>query len=383
MRADGYLTAITDPAGNSHSFTYSGNGLLESFTDKRGNTSLYTYNDLGRLVGAKDAAGGAKSLARTETDNGYTTTFTTAENRTTSYLTEYLPTGEERRLNTSPDGTKNEVLIDTGGGRTITNTDGVITSLKEGPDPRFGMLAPAMKNLSTVTPQGLTSSISSERSANLADPNDPFSLISLAETTTVNGNAYTSLYDAATLQYTATSPEGRQTVNKLDPSGKVVEQRLGTLLPATYEYDVRGRIQRLFWGARNAQFSYDVSGNLASITDALNRTNSFEYDGLGRITRQILPDGRSVGFAYDAADNIVAVTPPGRPDHLFGFGPVNQMTEYDPPAVGSGVVNTLYSYNLDRQLTRVDRPDGASIRYNYGTTNGRLESILTPNGGQP
>jgi len=37
----------------------------------------------------------------------------------------------------------------------------------------------------------------------------------------------------------------------------------------------------------------------------------------GRVTRQTWHDGRSVGYQYDPAGNLTAITPPGREAHIF------------------------------------------------------------------
>ena len=38
-------------------------------------------------------------------------------------------------------------------------------------------------------------------------------------------------------------------------------------------------------------------------------------DAAGRIIQQTLPDGREIGSAYDANDNLTGLTPPGQPTH--------------------------------------------------------------------
>ncbi|OQW88254.1 MAG: hypothetical protein BWK78_08470 [Thiotrichaceae bacterium IS1] len=43
---------------------------------------------------------------------------------------------------------------------------------------------------------------------------------------------------------------------------------------------------------------------------------------------------------------------------------------------------TVYAYNLDKQLTQVTRPDGQLVKFNYGASTGRLESLTTPLGTQ-
>jgi len=43
----------------------------------------------------------------------------------------------------------------------------------------------------------------------------------------------------------------------------------------------------------------DASGNVASVADALNRSISFAYDVMGRVTNQTLPDGGTLSYTYD------------------------------------------------------------------------------------
>lgn len=61
----------------------------------------------------------------------------------------------------------------------------------------------------------------------------------------------------------------------------------------------------------------------------------------------MLPDGREVGYGYDAAGNLASVTPSGRPTHTFSYSAVNLATEYRPPSVGAGDPATWFSYDLD------------------------------------
>jgi YD repeat-containing protein len=74
-----------------------------------------------------------------------------------------------------------------------------------------------------------------------------------------------------------------------------------------------------------------------------------------------------------------SITPPGRSAHLFGFTPVDETASYTPPDLGLGSTASSYEYNLDRQLTKVIRPDGQTIVMGYDTA-GRLGTITTPTG---
>src|SRR5262249_27285504 len=131
------------------------------------------------------------------------------------------------------------------------------------------------------------------------------------------------------------------------------------------------------------------------------RVIGFIYDPAGRVTTQTLPDGREIQYTYDANGNLATLTPPGRPSHGFAYTPVNLNDEYIPPDVGAGTNHTLYTYNADKQLTLVTRPDGKTVSldydsvgrlrtqtitrgqttYVYDTTTGNLTMITAPDGG--
>ncbi|MFZ6028030.1 MAG: RHS repeat-associated core domain-containing protein, partial [Chloroflexota bacterium] len=54
--------------------------------------------------------------------------------------------------------------------------------------------------------------------------------------------------------------------------------------------------------------SYDDQGNLLSRTDQLGQTTSYTYNGLGRITSIIDPQGAAAAFTYDANGNLLTAT---------------------------------------------------------------------------
>src|SRR5207245_9333625 len=101
---------------------------------------------------------------------------------------------------------------------------------------------------------------------------------------------------------------------------------------------------------------------LTSILGPLSRNVGFAYDVAGRITTQTLPDLRQIGYGYDANGNVTSITPPGRSSHSFAYTPVDLESNYNPPSPlggegGGEGLTTSYTYNLDRHLTLVTRPD--------------------------
>ena len=159
LDANGYLSGITNPAGETTSFQYTSDGLMTRMTTPRGHSYNFTYDALGRLVRDDDPAGGYQTLARTELENGYEVTRTTALGRTTTYRVENLSTGDKQMTNTFPDGTQTTSLSKTDGTQTTTTSDGTVTTVQQGPDPRFGMQSPNLKSMTVQTPGGLNYSL--------------------------------------------------------------------------------------------------------------------------------------------------------------------------------------------------------------------------------
>jgi RHS repeat-associated protein len=383
LDGNAYLASIADPAGNVTQGTYSSEGLLQTFADPRGNVSRFTYDTAGRVTRDEDAAGGVKALASTTTTSSTTTTMTTALNRVSTYLVETLPSGSTHRVDTAPDGTRTDLLIGTDASRTTTAPDGTVTTLLPAPDPRFGMQAPLPSSLTIRAPSGLTSTLMTSRTATLSDPNNLLSLITQTDTVALNGRTGTSTYTAATKTFTDTSPAGRQVTSTLDPQGRVLTTQVTGLAPITFAYDPRGRLSTMTQGtgtsARPSTFAYNPQGFLASLMDPLSRTVNFAYDPAGRVTTQTLPDGRVIQTSYDANGNVASITPPSRPAHAFTYTPVDLEATYTPPDLGIGTVATTYTYNADRQLTQVTRPDGQSLTLGYDT-GGRLATLTAPTG---
>ncbi|MGH8601538.1 MAG: RHS repeat domain-containing protein, partial [Gammaproteobacteria bacterium] len=225
------------------------------------------------------------------------------------------------------------------------------------------------------------------RTATVTDPDDPFSLILLTDTVTVNGKVYKRSYDAATKTWMKISPEGRQSTTLIDPQGRPLTRHTMGLEPVHYQYDNHGRLTEATTGqgaeTRTTSIRYyqdgPNKGYVQTLTDALGRTVEYDYDLAGRVVQQALPDGREIAYGYDANGNVTEIVPPDQPPHCFDYTPLDQEQEYTPPELGDGDPATRYRYNLDKQLTSITRPDGQTVEMSY-TSGGQLEVLRLPNG---
>jgi RHS repeat-associated protein len=380
---NGYLSKVTDPIGNAVQLSVSAQGLLNSLTDARGNLHAFSYDTVGRLTNDQEPDGGAKTLARTDTQNGYQVNVTTALGHTTTYAVARLSTGAVQRTVTFPDGTQAVSVTGTDGSTTLSARDGTVTTIFLGSDPRFGMLAPLTASRTVTTPGGLTSTTTESRAATLTDPSDPFSLTQQTDTVVLNGRTYTRVYDAGSRTFTMTSPTGRKVTTTTDIRGRAVLAQDGNLAPVAFTYDAHGRLATVTQGsgpsARTTTFGYDSEGNLATVTDPLQRVTSFAYDGIGRPLLETLPDGKIVAFGYDPNSNVTSITPPGRSAHAFAYTSRDRLASYIPPDVGIGNTTTDYTYNPDRQVTEISRPESLKLDFSYDPA-GRLGTATIPTG---
>jgi RHS repeat-associated protein len=377
LDASGFLASVTMPADETTHLESTSDGLLTGMTTPRGHPFSFEYDESGQLTRDNDPAGGFKKLTEATRSAGYTVSVETALDRTTRYAVDRLPIGSTHRVTTDPAGLQETLVRGTDDTWVTTYPDGSQQSTTLGPDPRFLMQAPIANDSTFTTPGGLTYHLAEDRTANLTDPQDPLSLTSLTDRTTINGRVYASSFDAATRRITQTSPEGRQVVTSVDAQGRPLEVQVGGLQPVTLSYDTRGRLKTASQGSRTIQLTYNGAGFADSVTDPNDRTTTFDYDPDGRAVSQTLPGARTIGFAYDANGNLTRLTPPGRPAHTFDYTSVDLTSLYVPPDVGAGTNQSDYRYNLDRQPTDEDRPDGTSLTVSYDAA-GRIDGLTMP-----
>jgi RHS repeat-associated protein len=379
VNGSGYLASIKNPANETVELAYGAGGLLTGYTTPRGQTYIFAYDALGRLAQHIDPAGATRTLARVEAGLVYSVTLTTAMGRTYTYgLTDRL-TGAQDRVNSLPGGLHETQTRDLDLTFDQELANGTEIVVEPGIDPRWGLLTEVAGSAVISTPAGLRATIGVTRMATLTESANPFSLSILTEVVAFNGRSYASTYTAATQTLSETTPAGRLMTTTLDALGRPLLETTSGLLPIQYTYDGDGRVSAIMQGSRVFSVTYNAQGYPATFRDALGRTMGYAYDASGRTTAQTLPDGRVIAYTYDANSNLTGVTPPGKPTHNFSYSVVDARTSYAAPVVGEVVTPTLYSYDLDQQMTQVTRPDGKTLVYGYDGA-GRLSSVTTAAG---
>ncbi|NJL26928.1 MAG: hypothetical protein HC897_03105 [Thermoanaerobaculia bacterium] len=387
LDADGYVRSLSDASGlQTFQMSYR-DGLLETFTDPRGNTSTKLYDRKGRLVQSTDPAGGFKHIGRVSRpgSHDYEVTVSTALGRRRTHA---VSTGRslELRRDVEAMGSGELVIREerrfSNGDRRVAYPDGTVTLTTRGPSGSWASQGRQVEQRRISTPAGRSQLLTTERSVELADPEDPFSLLSEQSTVTINGRSFTRSHDAARQESVWTTPENRRVVVNTDELGRVTKSQVGDAPPMEFFFDAEGRLAEISQGEgvdrRARQFSYNAEGRLATATDPLGRVVQYDYDALGQVIQRTLPSGRVTSYARDASGNLIGVTPPGRSSHGFQYDSRDLPQGYAPPlAVSPSALG--YVYDLDRDLLRVQRPDGTTLDFSYDP-GGRLTAVTGPSG---
>ncbi len=383
----GFLHEVRNPNDETWTLGCNSGGLLESFQNPRAMMWRYGYGSDGRLETERDSTQAEQHLELLS--DGFTreVEHTSAEGRTTLFTVQQMVEGLKRHVVRGPDGVADSTRVAFG----RTAPYGQINSFYHGEkdsvtilpvrDKRLGWFAPVESVTVVKLPEtGLTLTLT--RSRGFAPESYDSPTNEWTETTTLNGNRWLSSYETAQRRYTWRSPLERTTTVDLDAAGRPSLLAAPGVAPVRLAYHSNGKLQVVQQGDRGWRYSYDVLGNLTSISDTLDHVTSFlDYDAAGRPHRQDLPGNRTVFYHYDANGNLDSLTTPGGYGHGFGYTPRDEIDRYSPPpADGAMEPSTRFTYDLDRALNRVDRPGGSLARFVYGATTGQLDSVSLDRG---
>ena len=250
------------------------------------------------------------------------------------------------------------------------NPDGTSVTSTQSPDPRWGMQAPYISDQSVNLPDGTNSHTTRSINAQLTYPNDPISLLTLGETTTLNGDQFASDYNGVTRSVTSLSPMGKQTYTQLDAQGRVTSVVVPGQDNITYTYDSRGLMTQMSQGSQSKTYVYDSRLNLVQESDNAGNTVNYNYDADNRVYSMTVPGGRTYQFSYDPNGNCTSLKTPYYNLHGFEYDSAGRVTKYTPP----GSTPYTYQYNDDGQMTGQTLPSGQTQTIGYDN-GGRVTSL--------
>jgi RHS repeat-associated protein len=379
LNSSNLISSVSNPNSEIYSFTYkSGTDLLETFMRPGGQANTFLYSGTGRLTKDEGQGGNFWSLVEELNTTERKVTMSSKMGLATVYKSR-VSGGDSIRHVTEPSGFTRESrskYLRTGS-LDSSPVEGVDTTTTS--DDRVPTIS---RPASTIVTKNSIASTTSFNRTYTSLTSSLFTFGSMTNTQAVSGRITTSVYTTSNKTAVTTTPMGATATSIIDNYERPVSSRIGSDTPWTYTYDSAGRLTQVIQGTYNSVTNtYNTAGLIDTSTNARSETTSYTYDLAGRVTQVTRPDTKVIGFAYDANGNIIGVTPPSRLQHIFEFNAMELMSKYDPPALtGVTVKETLYSYNLDKQLTSIVRPDTQSAAFTYGSTTGLLNQITLARG---
>ena len=363
----GFLTSVTQPIiGTTAYSNFDALGNPQTVTDPNGNSTTYTYDTSGRVStvkapgdtnatqyfyvagGCGQSCGGANKIDHITLPEGNTIWYTYDSMGKLSSIKDSL----NNTINYTYDSEGNkltEQIKDSGG------------SLQKTLSYQYDALNRLTK---TINPDNAFSQYTYDALGNRKTAKD------------TNGGTTAYNYDALSRLVsviqpgTVTTQYGYSTNNNLT---SVTDANNNT---TTYKYDDKGRVYQVISpDTGTTTYSYDPAGNMISKTDAKGVTISYVYDALNRLTKIDFPTDTDIVYVYDTC-----VNGKGR---LCSMTDASGTTAYEYSAKGqvkketktidSIQYVTQYTYDQNGNLKTMTYPSGRVITYNY--SHGQVVSV--------
>ncbi|NUT32681.1 MAG: Teneurin-1, partial [Hamadaea sp.] len=149
-------------------------------------------------------------------------------------------------------------------------------------------------------------------------------------------------------------PDGAVTVITRDAAGRPVSTRLPSYTPPGGTAITGATVSRTF----------DGSGNITSLTDALGKVTGYTYDQFGRLVKAVEANGAASTYAYDLNDDLLkTVNPLGAYAQSTYDYLGRKVTDSVFERAGSSTFTTSYAYSSAGFLQKVTQPSGSHVSY--------------------
>ncbi|MGC1378977.1 MAG: DUF6531 domain-containing protein, partial [Anaerolineales bacterium] len=377
------LLQITDPLAHTTTYTYDAIGEALSITDANHHTTSFTYTARGNLKRSTYADG---SFSRRAYDgNGNLLSFIDQAGNTTGYAYDAA-----NQLLSVTDALTHTTSYDYDAvGNLVSITDAKRHSTGFAYD---ALNRPTRKTWASGSFETLAYDLNGNITANrLADGNiNTYSYNALNQLTQIN------YFDGQTNQFTYTPGGLRQTAT--DSRGAVrydydqrsrltqITQPDGQAL--AYTYDDADNRRSLTTAAGAVRYDYDNANRLISVTDPANAVTTFDYDALGLRSQEVLPNGVSIDYTYDALNRLTDIDQHKDAallaSYAYTFDPVGNRLSVTEASGNS----THWTYDDAYRLLSETRKDSsntvtARTAFTYDPVGNRLSQQITVDGGQP
>lgn len=336
----GQLESITDPLKRTWSYGYDSFGNLTGEVDPLGNERTWTYDEDSRLMATVSPRGNLEGAEPSEFES----------------TVERDPQGQVLKA-TNPLGQSTEYTYD-GNGNVLTATD-------------------AKGNTTKYTYNGFNQRTKVEKpsGAVLETGYDGAGLV----TSQADGNKSTTTYVRNVLGQPVEVIDslGRKTTAEFDEVGNPVATVDAAERETVFTYDTADRLTEIDYSAEempDVEFEYDIDGNVTTIVDGTGES-SFDYDGLGRLTRTENGHGDIVEYQYDIADQLTGLVYPNGKSVSRAYDPAGRLESVTDWLGGT----TSFLYDADSNLEQITFPTASDNvdEYTYNRASRMTSATFT------
>ncbi|MFB7718427.1 DUF6531 domain-containing protein [Nocardia sp. NPDC056100] len=338
---NGNLIAVVDPSGARTAYSYHRCGAIATITEPNGATTQITVNSAGLPIRAIDPLGAETTVEHD--DFGRTIRVTDAIGEQIHYR---WSSNSQLLQRITADGKGDRWTYD-GEGNVLTHTNpaGSTTRSTYG---AFDLLA------SRIDPNGAVTTYTWDTERRLSAVTNP------------NGETWHYTYDSAGRLALETDFAGATTCYERDSAGRTISitpatgvtryhghDVLGRLTTITtdagdwieYTHDTSGRLLRATNGhsenlSHTLEFTYTLTGQLASQQLDDQPAMRFDHDVLGRRVRRTTPSGAETRWYYDYSGRTSGLSADGH-DINFTYDPTGRLARWQ---LGEVAVDSIYDH---------------------------------------
>lgn len=341
----GKLTSIADAKGNQITVNYNANNLISSIADWSGRTIQYIYDADGNLLTVKDPNENVTSY--TYDANFKLTSITDRNNQlvlTNTYTDEAKIATQNNAANITNTYSYDKV------NRVITVTDNQTTSRiqKTTYDTKARILEQTDPLLKTIKYTYGTE----------------FAPLTIIDK---NGNTMTNTYDTNGNLTSVTYPDLKKVIYQYDSKNRltnITDVRYGvTAKQTTFTYDASNNLNQLNEVSRITNYTYDLSGEMLTLTDPLIHKTTWTRDSFGNRLTEVDALNNTTTFAYDAIARLIKITDADTKVFSYTYdNNGNLLTETN--AVGT----TTNTYDKENRLIQTTLPNNTVTEYAYNVS---------------
>jgi len=378
------IRSITDPLGNTTSYTYDTQGNLLTKTEPGVGTTTYTYDSKGNILTVKDPLNQTTSYSY----NSFGQVLTVS-GASGSYAYSYDTTGNLLSA-TNPASEITGYSYDSKGNLlTITDPRGKVTTL--GYDASTNDLLTVTLPATGTPPVAALYQLAHDANGNILTVTDAL------------GKVTGYSYDSRNNLLTATNPLGKVTTYSYDKNNNLKTVTDANNKTTSYSYNYRGQqisatdalnaVTNLGYGSPACP-TCSGADQLTSITDAKNQKTAWVYDTLNRITSETDPlnkttsygygatplpssrtdaNGTTINYTYDALQRLTQKSYPDSSSTTFTYDSRNNIL-----TAANSAVSYSYTYDAANRIKTVTDSRGYSLSYDYDANGNRTKTTLQP-----